>query len=309
MLREKLSERAGISVKRLDYLQYNASRMYKDFTIPKRNGEPRQIAQPTPELKAIQRWLVSALFSRLPTHGCATAYKKGASIRLNAQVHAASLFTLHIDFKDFFPSFSREHVMSYLNATTKLSPDDVLFCADLVCRHDRLTIGAPSSPAVTNALMYSFDMNIAKWCEVKGLVYSRYADDLNISSFSAGQLNDGLNVIKGFSSAFEYADLVINNSKTAFLSRKYKRSITGLNITPEGYLSIGRDRKREIKSLIHSAMVGTLPADQKWRVGGLIAFAYDVEPNFVISLRQKYGDKIIDELLHQKTPRGLNPKL
>lgn len=306
MLLELLAEKSGISPNRLRRLQLNASKMYKTFPIPKRDGTDRFISQPTPELKAVQRWLARTVFSRLHVSEYATAYKKGASIRANAEAHRNSFFTLHMDFKDFFPSFSSENVQKFLSDRTKLSEEDIAFCAAIVCRHGRITIGAPSSPPVTNALMYSFDSRVNDWCSEKGLIYTRYADDINISSCSPNVLSDAEKFLRRETEVFRYGSLVINERKTAYLSRRYRRSITGVNVTPKGTLSIGRNRKREIKSYVHQYKLGSLPAELIWRVGGLIAFAHDVEPSFVLALKRKYGSQTIEEILHQQTPRGLN---
>ncbi|WP_226782643.1 retron St85 family RNA-directed DNA polymerase [Oceaniglobus trochenteri] len=305
MLREVLAEKSGISPKRLQFIQENASRMYKVYPISKRDGTDRIISQPTPELKALQRWLSRGIFQRLPVSSCAMAYKKGASIRENAKAHVKTSFTLHLDFEDFFPSFSTDHIIRYLSENTKLNSDDIQFCSDVVCRHGRLTIGAPSSPAVTNALMHSFDLQVDSWCSGRGLVYTRYADDINISSAGSGSLGDVEGFISATAKDFKYASLTINGKKTAYLSKKYRRSITGINVTPEGCISIGRARKREIKSLVHSFKLGSLEPELLWKLGGLIAFAHDVEPDFVVSLKKKYGSATVEAILHQKTPRGL----
>lgn len=305
MLLERLSQQSGVSQPRLKFIQQKASVMYKTYPIPKRNGKDRIISQPTPELKAIQRWVVRSVLNRLPVSKYATAYQKGSSIRKNAKAHAGSSFTLHMDFSDFFPSFSSQNVSEFLSAATELTTQDIEFCTAIVSRRGALTIGAPSSPAVTNALMYSFDVEVAKWCAAQGLVYTRYADDINISSFGPGKLSDVEHFIRGVSARFTYGNLRINEEKTAHLSRKYRRSITGVNLTPEGGLSIGRARKREIKHFVHLFKSGLLAEDLRWRIGGLIAFASDVEPNFVLSLKKKYGSEVIEELLHQNTPHNL----
>ncbi|WP_082205751.1 retron St85 family RNA-directed DNA polymerase [Pannonibacter phragmitetus] len=305
MLRDALSNLAGIPISRISRIQENASKLYKVYEIPKNNGKKRTISQPTPELKAIQRWLIRNVFAKLPVSTYATAYKKGASIRLNAEFHRNSLFTLHMDFENFFPSFTENNVFDFLKENTNLNQDDISFCVDLCCRFGALTVGSPSSPALTNAMMYAFDQQISDWCAERKLVYTRYADDINISSSSPDALGDAEGFIKDASKEFKFGNLKVNEVKTSYLSKKYRRSITGLNITPQGSISIGRDRKREIKSLVYKYKEELLPKELFWQVGGLIAFANDVEPTFVRSLIEKYGQKTIEELLHQRTPRGL----
>ena len=48
----------------------------------------------------------------------------------------------------------------------------------------RLPQGSPISPLITNIMMIPIDLEIAKWCREQKphLVYTRYADDILISS-------------------------------------------------------------------------------------------------------------------------------
>ena len=55
------------------------------------------------------------------------------------------------------------------------------FC-NLVFRDGRLTIGAPTSPAVSNALCFDLDAALHGLSFGHGVMYTRYADDLFFSS-------------------------------------------------------------------------------------------------------------------------------
>jgi RNA-directed DNA polymerase len=303
MLREFLAEKAGISATRLDFLEKNASRMYKTYTIPKRNGDKRTISQPTPEIKAIQRWLVRSIFLRMPTSESATAYRPGSSIILNAMRHRETAFTLHLDFEHFFPSFSYTNVVKYLSDKTKLGQRDIEFTSLIVSRNGNLTIGAPSSPAITNVLMYNFDESLSAWCRERNFVYTRYADDINISTSEPGVLRSAEKRVREIIDGYPYGALKLNEEKTAYLSKRYMRKITGIVVTTEGGTSIGRARKREIKSLTHLYMTGKLSEQENARLSGLLAFVNDADPHFLTALKSKYGHEVVLKLLHSKRVR------
>ena len=72
---------------------------YKDFTIPKRNGGERRVAQPSPELKTLQYWVLNNILNKIPVSKAAYAYKKGDSIKKHAQLHSKSQFVFHADIK------------------------------------------------------------------------------------------------------------------------------------------------------------------------------------------------------------------
>ena len=301
MLIELLSRTAKIPEAKLISLSESASRRYKVYTIPKRTGGERVIEHPSRELKAIQRWIVQALIGRFPLHESATAYRKGTGIRANAERHRKTKFTNRYDFANFFPSFSQARVVQYIGEQAKavgieLSERDLEFIGNIVCRNGRLTIGAPSSPAITNAMMFEFDRRMHEDCHAKGLVYTRYADDLFVSSFEPGMLDGLATAIVKNKRGIPYLRLRLNHQKTAYLSKKYRRVVTGVVITPQHTLSIGRERKREVKALIHQWIKGDIDPSRFYYLRGLFSFAIDIEPEFEKRLAEKYGAERLKQL-------------
>lgn len=298
---ELLSRTAKIPEAKLVSLSESASRRYKVYTIPKRTGGERVIEHPSRELKAIQRWIVRALISRFPLHESATAYRKGTGIRENAERHRRTKFTNRYDFASFFPSFSQTRVVEYIGQQAKavgidLSERDLEFIGNIVCRNGRLTIGAPSSPAITNAMMFEFDRRMHEECHATGVIYTRYADDIFVSSFEPGQLDGIEKVIVKSKRGIPHLRLRLNHKKTAYLSKKYRRVITGVVITPQHTLSIGRERKREVKALIHQWIKGDMDPTSFYYMRGLFSFAIDIEPEFEKRLSEKYGTARIGQL-------------
>ena len=84
---------------------------YKVYQIPKRQpGEFRTIAQPSKEIKLVQRWLINVWLANIPIHNSATAYRSGKSIKEHAAIHAGTRFLLKMDYKDFFPGWLKIEV-------------------------------------------------------------------------------------------------------------------------------------------------------------------------------------------------------
>jgi hypothetical protein len=152
-----------------------------------------------------------------------------------------------------------------------------------------LSIGAPTSPRVANALLFQFDLGMSSFCNENGMIYTRYADDITISS--DGFLDKGmvLGFIEGLLKVQAHPRLRLNAQKTALYSRASSRRVTGITLANDGTLSLGRDRKRLIRAMVHRAAHGELNNEERDRVRGLIAFAADVEPDFIARLEKKYG--------------------
>lgn len=302
MLRETLSKQSGVPIANLDWLAATASKRYKTYEIPKRTGGARTIHHPSRSLKGVQRWISKFLFARLPVHHAASAYAEGSSIRKNAEAHVHSSFTLRLDFTDFFPCFAQSDVEHFLqqaqsNSDLGLTEEDLIFVSRIVSRHGQLTIGAPSSPPLTNAMMFSFDSQVSEFAARRSLIYTRYADDLFFSSKQPNCLGDVSHFVTGVAETYPFAKLKLNPAKTAFLSRRYTRRVTGLVLTPDGKVSIGRHKKRMIKAQVHKFLSGELDVEAITSLCGYLAFIQDVEPDFWASLQRKYGEDSMERLI------------
>ena len=76
------------------FFSKNAPKKYKVYTIPKRTSGQRVIAHPSKELKEVQKKLSQILASDLKSHEEAYAYKKGLSIKDNAEQHLNTKYLL-----------------------------------------------------------------------------------------------------------------------------------------------------------------------------------------------------------------------
>ncbi|HEV2489401.1 MAG TPA: retron St85 family RNA-directed DNA polymerase [Candidatus Acidoferrales bacterium] len=289
-----------------------ANHRYKVYQIPKKVGGLRTIHHPARELKLIQTWLVENLLSKLPVHPAASAYKSGSSVKKHANIHRHSNFLMKIDFQDFFPSITGKDVIRVLKKKfgsmngLLAGTQDYEVVRRLVCRDDRLTIGAPSSPVLSNAVMYEFDLNWALKCRKRGVTYTRYADDLYFSTNRPNVLAPLLEEIRADLRGRKHPALQVNNDKTVFTSRKRRKLVTGVVITPEGRLSLGRKRKRYIKSLLFRHGRGELSAEQRNYLSGFLSFARSVEPSFIQSLKRKYGPRILAAAVEDRGIHGLH---
>ena len=145
--------------------------------------------------------------------------------------------------------------------------------------------------------MYEFDEVMADFANQHDLRFSRYADDL---TFSSNDYLDKEEVILAVQSALEtasYPHLKLNLQKTRLASKSTSRRVTGLVISNDGKVSLGRDRKRLISAMVHHAINGNSAPEAHSSLAGLLAFANDVEPDFIDRLRQKYGAAEVSALM------------
>ena len=301
---ERIQSDFSLSMHDVRVLLYTAARRYKLHHIEKRHGRgKRLIAQPTAEIKMLQRWAIEKYINQLPVHKAATAYRVGVSIKDHAAVHAANHYLLKLDFQDFFPSILGSHFLMHLRSHLKISDDDASLLMQLLFRLDKetkdyvLSIGAPSSPAVSNTIMYDFDRALANYCRANEMVYSRYADDLAMSTSKPKALDDAYIFIKRLCREAPYPRLQLNDAKTVFTSKKHRRQLTGLILTNDGKPSLGRDKKRLIRSMAHRFSLNELSQEQIMHLRGLLAFAFSIEPLFFSSINRMIGEETFHRLM------------
>ena len=292
MIIEQMAKELGLPAEFVVSLANGASHEYKKYEIPKRTGGSRIIYHPSRRLKALQRWLLRRVINLLPVHSAAVAYQANRSIFDNASAHSSSRYLLRMDLRDFFPSLTQDDVLRYMQSRITLfqgwtGADIEVFCL-LVTRHSRLTIGAPSSPALSNALCYDLDVQLHELSKRHSSTYTRYADDL----FFSTDLPDVLDriepaVVEVIRSLALPAGLELNAKKTRHSSKRGTRRVTGITLGSDGKPYIGRGFKRRIRALIHK--LDELDANSRKSLSGMIAYARGFDPEFINSLILKYG--------------------
>lgn len=300
MLVEMISDDLQLPAQYLRTLASSADHRYKSYEVPKHNGDTRLISQPSRELKTVQRWLVARVVESFPVHPAALAYRRHTGIAVCAAAHTRSRYLLRMDFKDFFPSLTSSAIRAYAGQNPEWfkgwDESDLDFFCRIVCRGQRLTIGAPSSPSISNALCRPLDGQLADLAEPRLVKYTRYADDLFFSAHQAGVLSQVEAEVPKLLRRIPYPGrLRINGKKTAHLSMRGRRVVTGLVLTSVGQVSIGRQRKRAIRSWIHR--FEKLHLEERRRLAGMLGFAKGVEPAFLNRIMVKYGAERIAEAM------------
>lgn len=307
---EALAVETGMDVGLVVRIMRSAPVRYKTYRIPKRTKGFREISQPAVEVKALQRGLIEILLRDLPMHEAATAYRMGMSIKDNAMRHAGDGPILKMDFKDFFPSIKPRDWSAYCRQTGILIDlEDIHLTSLLMFQRPkgssvlRLAIGAPSSPFLSNALMFDFDQAIAAAVAKDHVVYTRYADDLTFSAPRTGHLVNIEKIVRATLRALKYPTLTVNDDKTTRVTRKYGRKVTGLTLTNDGKVSIGHKRKRIIRAAVHHASLNKLSDASLGKLKGLLGFANSAEPQFIDTLRERYGAALIHGIQTFDTPK------
>jgi hypothetical protein len=269
------------------------------------------IAQPSREVKILQWFLIEHFLEALPVHRSAMGYVHGRNIRDNAREHQSNDAILKLDFIDFFHSITPTDWATYVRKnrrewnTREYLPimTNILFWGRGGDIPTCLSIGAPSSPALSNILMCELDVRLFEEAVRRRLSYTRYADDITVSGQSIDALIDFEKFVRKSIVACKSPRLRFNDEKRGIFTKGQRRLVTGLIVTPAGGISIGRQRKRMISSLLHRLTLDNLDISERGLLKGMLGFAIANEPEFVGRLRQKYGNDVVKRALTTELPR------
>lgn len=233
---------------------------YRHFTIPKKTGGERPIDEPNPELKAVQATLKEKCIDNVMdrTHTAAFAYCKDRSTKLCRMRHQAnkSNWFLHLDLHHFFNSLTHPWVMNqirsiYPYSELEQSQFDTFKDAMLVCWLDGgLPQGTVISPALSNLCMIPFDCELNKRLATKGFVYTRYADDIEISHQKWFDAQEIIKTVEEVMAKLD-APFTLNREKTHYGSRAGRNWGLGLMLNKDNQITIGHEKKRLLKAELH----------------------------------------------------------
>lgn len=173
-----------ITVQALKYFLYARQDKYQTFEIPKKSGGTRTIKAPHRYLKMIQRYLNICLLAVFTPAPNVTGFVPGRNVVTNARMHTGKKYVYNLDLKDFFPGISFFRIWAVLTKVPpfRLDPEMARIVANLCCDNRCLPQGAPTSPVLSNAVCMRLDRKLYNLSRMLNFTYSRYADDITISS-------------------------------------------------------------------------------------------------------------------------------
>lgn len=250
----------GISPAELKKIWYYRERMYKNFDVAKKGGKPRPINAPDRRLKFLQRQIAELLDTLYPVRKPVHGYVSGKSVKSNATSHLKQRFILNLDIKDFFGSITERRVSGILRAIG-IQSDVAETVARICCYKGHLPQGGPASPVLSNMVCFRLDRELLKFAKDARCIYTRYADDISLSSLRplaplfdgalppTGQLAPEL-LSAALQRAFTNNGFALNPDKIHYADKHSRRVVTGLKVN-EG-LNVDRRFVRNLRAALYA---------------------------------------------------------
>lgn len=312
-----LSIHTRVSFKHLRHLMIQSPNAgYRCFNIRKKgSNKRRKISIPSPLISKVQHWILDHVLNKILPDSHSYAYEKGISIKDCASQHIGCRWLLKFDIEDFFPSIKERHVYHIFRQcgySRLLSFELAMICTirtegihsnfTKISGYDyigTLPQGASTSPKLANLVMREFDKELGDYALSNGLAYTRYADDIHLSSadadFNRKKATETIAFVYDLLRKYGFSP---NKTKTSVRSPKSKKIILGLVVEKNG-LYLPKEKKDQLEVHFYHFNNNPIAHAQKrgFRtvlgaynyINGLFNFAKQIEPNFCERLIKKYG--------------------
>lgn len=261
-----------ISRRKLEFLvKASACKKYKKFSIPKRSGDLRIIESPCISLKIAQKKLCKILEPYYTPLNCVHGFVKNRSITTGAVSHLSrgsqqgikksARYYFKMDIADFFPSITSQRIYGLLIGKRLRATPEVAFYISRLCVGEKgLAQGSPLSPLVSNMICLSMDRSILAFAKKNGLFYTRYADDITLSTSNRKRFLDIFSGTGVYRVPEDLEDAVtkhnghksfrVNDNKVRVLMPDQRQYITGIVVNKK--MNLPREYYRELRSCLHT---------------------------------------------------------
>ncbi|QKD42551.1 RNA-directed DNA polymerase [Alicycliphilus denitrificans] len=150
--------------------------------ITKPDGSIRIAYDTLDPLKGVHRRVKSQILDHVSYPAYLTGSIKGCDAKVNASLHARARIVINEDISGFFPSTSADRVFSIWHNFFGFSEEVARCLTRLTTRHGELPQGAITSSFLANLVFWRDEPALHDKFAAQGLVYSRYVDDIAVSS-------------------------------------------------------------------------------------------------------------------------------
>jgi len=289
-----------------DFINLNVEQEYQKLG--------QKIFSPSPKLKKYLKFLNKYIFDYANINeNVVYSYRQDKSPFDAVARHAENKYFFQTDIKDFFSSINVNDVEMVIDTNLDCtSISDIQNYKNHLLRlttiQGRLPIGFPTSPNISNTCLFSFDNELEVFCIDQGITYTRYSDDIILSSNDKDILAPARDFVVNKLKLLYGERIEINHKKTKFTHKGGKIKLLGLVILPSGKVSVDMKMKSHLEILLHfyindrekyaDYLKNNYDGDPA-KISGQLNYINAIDNSYLDKLRKKYGNFIVDIFYHQ----------
>ena len=288
---ESLAKHLGTTSSSLKKLADNSSKFYRLKTKPKKNGGVRQYYSIREPLKSVQAKIRKRILLKVTYPEYLQGSIKGRSPKTNAQIHVGAKCLIELDIANFFPSITRDQVFRTFRYFFNFSDEVSSLLTDLITHQGKLPQGSPVSSDIANlVLCWDGDEAIlAEQLKNKGILYSRFVDDIAISASRSLTNNEKTEVIKLVNSFIKSKGFQVSHKKTRVAGPRKTKCVTGVRI--------GEDKNNVTHEYVDSVYRQIKQLENEEALNDQMITSIKGKINYIKQLNPKQATRLKDFLL------------
>ncbi len=295
---QDLSEILNVEVDRIKHISYRANSFYIENPQPKYDGTMRMTYIVKPPLLQIQDRIKNNIFScvEFPHYlmgGIRDKTDPRDHIR-NAEIHSDKKWLISLDIKNYFPSIKSKYVYSMWKDFFGFSDEVSRVLAKLTTYNGFLPQGSKTSSAIANLLLWDKEPRFVDVLEKQGFVYTRFVDDITISSTEFVEKEMISKIIVDTKHLLKQYDLELKRKKTKFQTRSKKMTVNNVTVNRKKP-TISREKRNNIRLEVH---LFEKKADntKNWNEIDHDYYSLMGKLNYIKKMHSAYAEKLISRL-------------
>jgi len=215
----------------------------------KKDGSVRQAYDAHPPLKSVQTHIKERILSRVHFPEYLNGSLKGRSTRKNAQPHVGAKIVISEDIANFFPTISPTLVKAMWRGLFGFSDDVADLLTTLTTKDGGVPQGAVTSSYLANLVFWAFEPALCRKFQRRGYVYTRYVDDITVSSVRRLNNEEKSEIISGIYGMLRACGVRAKRKKHDLSTAK--KRITTTKLVHNTRVSLTKEVRRDVRTAVH----------------------------------------------------------
>lgn len=296
---DELATFLGFPKSELEMVTNNPSQYYKPVIIIK-NGKKRKTYKVFPPLSEIQAKINKLLFWNVEfpeyLQGGIHDRNKQRDPITDAKKHLDQYFILHVDIRNFFPSICTKFVFIMWKELFIFPLEVAEMLTKLTTYRGSVPQGAKTSSYISNLIFWEKEPNLEQEFREEGLIYSRYIDDIHVSSNLRLENKEVKKIYDRLFNMLGYYHLRPSYKKCDSQSKSKNMNVHSININ-SGKPSLSQKDRGKIRAAVHELEIyvkGEITTSVYYKmlhsVEGRIAWLAQLHPHKAELLKGRIGN-------------------
>ncbi len=220
----------------------------------KEDGSERLIYSIQPELKRIHKNITYRILKQVTYPSYIHGSVQGKDYISNISQHTGKTIVISEDITNFFPSLKSKVIHEIWVGFFNFPNEIAEILTKLVTYKGALVQGCPASSYLANLVLWGREEAIYQEFKDLGITYTRYVDDVTISSADHLRRSDISKSISKIYSMFRTIGTKPNRGKHKVMSNSVNQSVHNINVN-SGKPTMPRKRRDIIRATVHKCEI------------------------------------------------------